>query len=145
MPLIQYVHGDPIVMKHYITALILAGGLAAAQAHAACNYPVAPGKFPDGNQASKDEMLAAKGQVVQYNKDMETYLTCIQGEYDTKVAAETQATPEQKADLDALHLRKIDLADRVLVVNPGGYVGESTRREIAYAQAAGKPITFTHP
>ncbi|MET0844275.1 MAG: hypothetical protein ABWY23_10505, partial [Mycetocola sp.] len=38
---------------------------------------------------------------------------------------------EQKAALDALHLRKIDLADRVLVVNPGGYVGESTRREIA--------------
>ena len=54
-------------------------------------------------------------------------------------------TPEQKADLDALHLRKIDLADRVLIVNPGGYVGESTRREIAYARATGKPITFTHP
>jgi len=89
-------------MKHYITALILAGGLAAAQAHAACNYPVAPGKFPDGNQASKEEMLAAKSQVVQYNKDMETYLTCIQDEYDTKVAAETQATPEQKARLAKL-------------------------------------------
>src|SRR6187549_3197311 len=86
-------------MKHYITALILAGGLAAAQANAACNYPVAPGKFPDGNQASKDEMLAAKSQVVQYNKDMETYLTCIQGEYDAKVAAETAATPEQKAEM----------------------------------------------
>jgi len=39
-------------------------------------------------------------------------------------------TIEQKALLDALHLRKIDLADRVLVVNPGGYIGESTRREI---------------
>ena len=54
-------------------------------------------------------------------------------------------TSEQKAVLDALHLRKIDLADRVLIVNPGGYVGESTQREIAYAQAAGKPITFTDP
>ncbi|OUE23661.1 SRPBCC domain-containing protein [Clavibacter michiganensis] len=52
---------------------------------------------------------------------------------------------EQKAVLDALHLRKIDLADRVLVVNPGGYVGESTRREIAYARAAGKPVSFTDP
>jgi hypothetical protein len=59
--------------------------------------------------------------------------------------ADESPTPEQKADLDALHLRKIDLADRVLVVNPGGYVGESTRREIAYARATGKPITFTHP
>lgn len=54
-------------------------------------------------------------------------------------------TSEQKAALDALHLRKIDLADRVLVVNPGGYIGESTRREIAYARAAGKPVSFTDP
>ena len=44
-----------------------------------------------------------------------------------------------------LHLRKIDLADRVLVVNPGGYVGESTRREIAYARATGTPVSFTDP
>jgi hypothetical protein len=59
--------------------------------------------------------------------------------------ADESPTPEQKAVLDALHLRKIDLADRVLVVNPGGYVGESTRREIVYAEAAGKPITYTDP
>lgn len=59
--------------------------------------------------------------------------------------ADTSPTVDQKAVLDALHLRKIDLADRVLIVNPGGYLGESTRREIAYARAAGKPITFTDP
>ncbi|MFG1772098.1 hypothetical protein ACGFIX_21175 [Nocardia salmonicida] len=52
---------------------------------------------------------------------------------------------EQKTLLDTLHLRKIDLADRVLVVNPRGYVGESTRREIAYARATGKPVSFTTP
>ncbi|MEU8232575.1 hypothetical protein AB0C12_23580 [Actinoplanes sp. NPDC048967] len=52
-------------------------------------------------------------------------------------------TNEQKKALDALHLRKIDLADRVLVVNPGGYIGESTSREIAYARAIGKPVSFT--
>jgi dienelactone hydrolase len=56
-----------------------------------------------------------------------------------------EITDEQKAALDALHLRKIDLADRVLVVNPGGYIGESTSREIAYAQATGKPVAFTSP
>lgn len=52
---------------------------------------------------------------------------------------------EQKAMLDVLHLRKIDLADRVLVVNPGGYVGESTGKEIAYARAQGKSVSFTDP
>ena len=52
-------------------------------------------------------------------------------------------TDEQKTALGALHLRKIDLADRVLVVNPGGYLGETTSREIAYAHATGKPVSFT--
>ena len=59
--------------------------------------------------------------------------------------ADELITSEQQAALGALHLRKIDLADRVLVVNPGGYVGEATSREIAYAQATGKPISFTDP
>ena len=59
--------------------------------------------------------------------------------------ADRSITAEQKAALDELHLRKIDLADRVLVVNPGGYVGESTSREIAYARATGTPVAFTDP
>ena len=57
--------------------------------------------------------------------------------------ADGSVTEEQKGILGALHLRKIELADRVLVVNPGGYVGESTSREIAYARALGKPVSFT--
>ena len=57
--------------------------------------------------------------------------------------ADDVITDEQKIALDALHLSKIDLADRVLIVNPGGYIGESTSREIAYAHATGKPVSFT--
>ncbi|MGW5609392.1 hypothetical protein ACWEWI_25470 [Streptomyces sp. NPDC003753] len=49
-----------------------------------------------------------------------------------------------KLVLGDLHLRKIDLADEVLVVNPGGYIGDSTRREIDYARSVGKPIRYTH-
>ena len=49
-------------------------------------------------------------------------------------------TDEQKQILDELHLRKIDLADAVFVVDPGGYIGESTTREIAYARSTGKPV-----
>lgn len=45
----------------------------------------------------------------------------------------------QKTALDALHLRKIDMADVVWLIAPGGYVGESTRREIEYAIRVGKP------
>ncbi|WP_137233732.1 hypothetical protein [Streptomyces sp. BPSDS2] len=52
--------------------------------------------------------------------------------------ADELITNEQKAALDALHLRKIDLVDRFLVVKPGGYIGESTSREISYAHVAGR-------
>jgi hypothetical protein len=51
-------------------------------------------------------------------------------------------TAEVKQALDALHFRKIDLADEVLVLNIGGYVGESTRREIDYARGHGKPVRY---
>jgi len=47
-----------------------------------------------------------------------------------------------KRMLDELHLRKIDEADEILVVDDGGYVGESTRREIAYAEASGKRVRY---
>ena len=52
---------------------------------------------------------------------------------------------ETKRMLDDMHKRKIDMADEIFVVNVDGYVGESTRSEIAYAQAHGKPVTYLEP
>jgi hypothetical protein len=54
-------------------------------------------------------------------------------------------TPEEKLQLDELHKRKIDLADEVLILNVGGYIGESTRSELEYAQLLGKPVRFLEP
>lgn len=51
----------------------------------------------------------------------------------------TEGTKEM---LDDMHLRKIDMADEIFVVNPGGYIGESTRREIAYAKETGKAVSY---
>jgi hypothetical protein len=54
-----------------------------------------------------------------------------------------EATRERlKRELDELHLRKIDLADEVLILNVGGYIGESTARELAYARCHGKAVRF---
>jgi len=47
-----------------------------------------------------------------------------------------------KAMLDDMHLRKIDMADEIFVINVGGYIGESTRREIAYAKNTGKSVKY---
>lgn len=47
--------------------------------------------------------------------------------------------------LDELHLRKIDLADRVFILNVDSYIGESTCRELAYALGTGKRVAFLKP
>ena len=47
-----------------------------------------------------------------------------------------------KEQCDRHHKRKIDLADEVLVLNIGGYIGESTRSEIEYATKRGKSIRY---
>ena len=64
---------------------------------------------------------------------------------DKAHAAHVGITPEQKVALDELHKRKIDLADEVYVLNVGGYVGDSTRSEIEYARAHGKPVRWLEP
>ena len=87
-----------------------------------------------GSARFVDEMRAANRELT-----LAGVIVVAPGEIDGPLSA------NDKAVLDAVHLRKIDLADRVLVVNPGGYVGESTTREIAYARGAGKPVAFTHP
>ena len=50
-----------------------------------------------------------------------------------------------KPMFDALHLRKIDLADAVFVLNVDGYIGESTTREIAYAIETRTPVNYLEP
>lgn len=47
-----------------------------------------------------------------------------------------------KTDLDQLHLRKIDLADEILVLNVGGYIGSSTSKEVKYAEANNKIVSY---
>lgn len=54
----------------------------------------------------------------------------------------TEGTKEM---LDDMHKRKIDMADSILVINVGGYIGESTRSEIEYAQQNGKRIQYLEP
>ena len=47
-----------------------------------------------------------------------------------------------KEMLDDMHKRKIDMADEIFVINVGGYIGSSTKSEIAYAQSTGKAVRY---
>lgn len=51
----------------------------------------------------------------------------------------TEGTKEM---LDDMHKRKIDMADGIYVINVGGYIGQSTRSEIEYAQSQGKTVEY---
>jgi nucleoside 2-deoxyribosyltransferase len=64
-----------------------------------------------------------------------------EGDYKTHIGDQKGV----KEIVDEVHKRKIDLADEVLVVNIGGYYGDSTKSEIGYARACGKPVRFLVP
>ena len=54
----------------------------------------------------------------------------------------TVDSSDLKGRLGGVHFQKIRMADEVYIVDPGGYLGESTRREIAYAESLGKPVRY---
>jgi len=97
-------------MKHYLTALVLVGGFAAAQANAGCDYPSKPGKLPDGTMATKEEMLEAKKTVVAYTENMKTYLECLDAETAEKLAGMPKALEKDKAEFQSKQDQKHNAA-----------------------------------
>lgn len=47
-----------------------------------------------------------------------------------------------KKMLDEMHKQKIDMSDKIYVINARGYIGESTKSEIEYAKGKGKKISY---
>lgn len=58
------------------------------------------------------------------------------------VYCDGKPSEEELKRLEATHYRKIDLSDGIYVVNVGGYIGESVRKEIEYAEKSGKEIIY---
>jgi hypothetical protein len=92
-----------------LSCLLLAASLTTT-AWADCTYPKAPGKMPNGNSATRDEMLAAKKLITQYNTDMNGYLECIKTEYDGTMAKNASAPEEQKQQMAARYTKQNDAA-----------------------------------
>ena len=83
-------------------------------ANAACVYPAAPNKLPNGNNATKDEMVAANGAMKEYSKAVQdTYLPCLQQEETDAIAALDPADkefPQKKEAAEAIHAKKHNAA-----------------------------------
>lgn len=61
-------------------------------------------------------------------------LQCTYNEFNQEI------TPPMRENLERAHFEKIDQSDGIYVVDIGGYIGNSVRREIAYARSRGKEI-----
>ena len=91
-----------------------------------------------GSTKFKEEYLKA-----QFNLTMEGRIVLTVGCF--MHADNVEINKQEKKMLDELHLRKIDLADEILVLNKNGYIGESTRKEIQYALYYNKPVKYLEP
>lgn len=93
-----------------------------------------------GSTKFKDEFIQAN-----FHETMQGKIVLTVGWFSHADAEVYYPTEEEKAMLDGLHKRKIDLSDEVLILNVGGYIGESTRSELEYARQRGKLIRYLEP
>ena len=104
-------------MKAWIPlTLVLALGTAAV-AQADCAYPRAPDAPPDGNTATKDQMIAAKHDFDRYNGEMNSYLDCLKLEMDA-------AAPKDPSKLTADEKKKVEDQQKILVQKNNAAVDE---------------------
>jgi len=81
-------------------------------------------------------------QLANLKETMEGRIVLSVGSFMRSEQPPMGCTPEQKDALDELHFDKISMSDEILVLNVDGYVGESTRNEIALAIMLNKPIRW---
>jgi hypothetical protein len=58
------------------------------------------------------------------------------------VSTGDKVDPGGKVLLDYVHMKKIEMSDEIFVLDVGGYIGESTAKEIKLATALGKVIRY---
>jgi len=101
-----------------------------------------------GSTRFTNQMLFLKWEMEKQGIIVMTWNYLPTGYVEEMGHAQTSHLAEQegvKEALDELHKRKIDMSDRVFVINIDGYIGESTKSEIDYAEATGKPVTYLEP
>ena len=82
---------------------------AAATAQAACIYPRAPLRVPDGSTATRDEMVAAQQEVQQFNDDIAAYNSCLDLEMAT-LEKSGQFNGDRVNELRAMQAKKNNAA-----------------------------------
>jgi hypothetical protein len=95
---------------------LLIGASWSMSAMAECVYPKTPTSAPNGNTATEAEMLAGKDAFMAYQKDVTSYLECLDSEANARVAEagdnadkvkqiKEMATKRHNAAIDELQAR----------------------------------------
>ncbi len=114
--------------------------------------------FKEAQEKQKGEGKTGRPEIVCYCGSLRVALDAFKkAEYEAVINGEIALLPccmfvdiqreygaesDYKVKADDLHKRKIDICDRVVVLNVGGYIGESTRSEINYALEIGKRVSY---
>jgi hypothetical protein len=104
-------------MKAWIPLTLIFALGSAAHSQATCTYPRSPDAPPDGNSATKDQMVTAKHDFDRYNSEMNAYLDCLKLEMDA-------ATPKDPKKLSADEKKKADDQQKILVQKNNAAVDE---------------------
>jgi len=79
-----------------LSCVFILTALASGHAYAACSYPKAPEKPPDGASATLQEMLDAQKAVKAYNDEIKAYTDCLKLEYNDELTkAHTRADADK--------------------------------------------------
>jgi hypothetical protein len=97
-------------MKNLIRAVAATVILAAPAFGLACEYPERP-TLPDGGTASKEEMIAAQGDVKAFLAAVDEYLNCIEQEEKDAVAAMDNPDEETIKRREELLTKRFDAAN----------------------------------
>ena len=96
-----------------------------------------------GSTKFKDEFIKVQKELtLQGNIVISVGLFGHSGDSEVWENMDEGTLTKTKEMLDDMHKRKIDMADEIFVINVNGYVGESTKSEIKYAQETGKIIKY---
>jgi membrane-anchored protein YejM (alkaline phosphatase superfamily) len=88
---------------------LLASAAFAGPAMADCVYPKTPMSAPNGNTATKDEMIAGKQALDSYQAEVNTYLECLDKESSARVA-EAGDNAEQVKQIKQMTAKKHNAA-----------------------------------
>ena len=96
-------------MKRFLSVAVVAA-LSVGPAYAACTYPKAPEKIPDGSVATLEEMKAGQQAVKAFDAAVGEYQKCLEDEHNAAMAAAPDLSEEQKAERAKIKDQKMNAA-----------------------------------